>query len=163
MVFWQMLNRSDERRKRLFIILLFIFFVSGATAQEKSDSTVAKITIEKSPSGAMLRSALVPGWGQLYNDQKLKALLVAAGEMALIGNAIYYNQLAVKSQTENERGFYQDLRGQFLWWLLGLHLLSVLDAYVDAHLWDFDTGPDLSLNTIHDGCRGMVLSLRFTL
>jgi len=151
-----------EKRWRILIMLLFIFIVSGVAAQEKSDSAEVTITIEKSPRGAMLRSALVPGWGQLYNDQKLKALLVFAGEMALIGNAIYYNKLAVKSQAEDEIEFYKDLRSQYIWWLFGVHLLSILDAYVDAHLWNFDTGPDLSLETIHRGHRGILLSLNFT-
>ena len=63
----------------------------------------------------------------------------------MIGNAVYYNQLAVKGDTDDERRFYQDVRGRFLWWLMAVHLINVLDAYVDAHLWNFDVGPDLAM------------------
>lgn len=139
--------------------ILFVTIVPDAWAQENSDSVHVTTIVEKSPRGAMLRAALMPGWGQLYNDQKLKALLVFGGEMALVGNAIYYNQIAHKSQTVDERRFYQDMRGQFLWWLFAIHLLNILDAYVDAHLWNFDTGPDLSLDTIHNGNGVLLLSL----
>ena len=141
--------------------ILFVTVVPDVWAQENSDSVHVTTIVEKSPRGAMLRSALMPGWGQLYNNQKLKALLVFGGEMALVGNAIYYNQVANKSQTVDEQRFYKDMRSQFLWWLFAIHLLNILDAYVDAHLWNFDTGPDLSLDTIHHGNGGLLLSLRF--
>ena len=78
-------------------------------------------------------------------DLPLEKLLVFGGEVALVGNAVYYNQRVAKSTSDDERRFYRDVRGRFLWWLLAVHLLNVLDAYVDAHLWNFDTGPDLSL------------------
>ena len=101
--------------------------------------------VPKSPRGAVLRSALIPGWGQWYNGQKLKALLVLGVELGLAGNSVYFNQLAVQSTTDWEREFYQNNRSQYLWWFLGVYLLNLLDAYVDAHLWDFAAGPDLSM------------------
>ena len=129
--------------KRLFIsILLFILF--NCAAAQEADTVKSVPLVVKSPRTAMLRSAFVPGWGQWYNNQKLKALIVFGGEAALIGNAVYYNQMAVSSTTYGDRKFYQDIRSQFLWWLVAVHLLNILDAYVDAHLFDFDTGPDLS-------------------
>jgi hypothetical protein len=123
-----------------------VLFVSCVQAQEKTDSLNIRTPETKSPTVAMIRSALLPGWGQWYNGQKWKALLVFGGEAALVGNAVYYNQRVAKSTTDDERRFYRDVRGRFLWWLLAVHLLNVLDAYVDAQLWDFDTGPDLSLH-----------------
>jgi len=124
--------------------MVAVLFVSRVQAQEKADSLDVPMLETKSPTVAMIRSALLPGWGQWYNDQKWKALLVFGGEAALVGNAIYYNQRVAESTTDDERRFYRDVRGRFLWWLLAVHLLNVLDAYVDAHLWNFDTGPDLS-------------------
>lgn len=136
--------RRRIRKWSPVLFILFLIYAVGLRAQVGTDTVRVSVPVEKSPRGAILRSALIPGWGQWYNEQKLKALVVFSGEMALLGTAVYYNQLAVKSTMDYEREFYEYNRGRFLWWLLGVHLINILDAYVDAHLWNFDTGPDLS-------------------
>jgi hypothetical protein len=128
-------------------------------AQTENDSTKLAPPMEKSPSGAMLRSVLIPGWGQWYSDQKLKAVIVFGIELALIGNAVYYHQLAVKSQTSEDQIFYEDYRSRFTWYTVGFHLLNILDAFVDAHLWSFDAGPDLSIGGSQRGEPGVMVSL----
>ena len=110
--------------------------------QEQTDSTM---TVAKSPTGAMLRSLFVPGWGQLYNGKWFKAILVCGVEVGLITNAVYQNQMAVQSVSKLEREWYQDNRNLSVWWLLATVLLSMADAYVDAHLYNFDESPDLSI------------------
>ena len=106
------------------------------------------MTVKKSSTGAMLRSAILPGWGQLYNGQKLKAALVFGGGLAIVGNAIYYNQLAVESSVLEGKETFEGYRSRALWWLLAFYVLNILDAYVDAELWDFDTGPDLGCSHV---------------
>jgi len=138
-------SRNKERMGIYFFILLFMFLTIRIWAQGENDTIKIAKPEAKSPIGAVVRSALIPGWGQWYNEQKLKAVFVLAGEVALAGNAVYYNQMAVKSTTFDEREFYCDVRSRFIWWFAGIYLLNLLDAYVDAHLWDFDTGPDLSM------------------
>lgn len=125
-------------------------------AQVMSDSTRTEPPEEKSPTGAMLRSALIPGWGQWYSDQKLKAVIVFGAQMALIGNAVYYHQKSVRGQTPDERDFYLDYKSRFIWYSVGFYLLNLLDAFVDAHLWSFDTGPDLSVGGSRAGDGVMV-------
>lgn len=101
----------------------------------------------KSPTGAMVRSILFPGWGQLYNGKWLKALIVFGAEAGFIGMAVYYNQKAHDDQlTALQREFYADQRNTNYWRTGVVILLSMLDAFVDAHLSDFDESPDLSLN-----------------
>ena len=39
----------------------------------------ARAVVLKSKSGALFRSLVVPGWGQLYNDEPLKAAMVGGG------------------------------------------------------------------------------------
>jgi len=102
------------------------------------------IVVQKSPRGAMLRSLFVPGWGQLYNGKWLKAIVIAGAEIGLITNAVIQNQLAVRSTNIYEKEFYQNNRGLSIWWLAGIILYSMADAYVDAHLYNFDESPDLS-------------------
>lgn len=144
----------------LFIILIFSLS-SSIRAQAENDTIQVVGSKVKSPTGAVIRSALLPGLGQWYNDQKLKALIVLGGELALAGNAIYYNQMALKSSTYDEREFYRDLRGRFIWWFAGIYLLNLLDAYVDAYLWDFDTGPDLSIQQDMAGEKRVWMTITF--
>ncbi len=145
-----MFYHCREKETTLLFMIMTFFFVSSILAQVENDAIQLVGSPKKSPTGAVIRSALLPGLGQWYNDQRLKALVVLGGELALAGNAIYYNQMAVKSSTYDEGEFYRDLRGRFIWWFAGIYLLNLLDAYVDAYLWDFDTGPDLSMHPMKD-------------
>jgi hypothetical protein len=138
-----------------FISVLIVFHYGLLGAQESSSSSLdsSKTTMQasasqvtvKSPKGAMLRSLIVPGWGQLYNGKWFKALVAAGAEIGLVSNAVIQNQYAVRSSTQLEREFYQDNRRLSLWWLGAVLLYSVADAYVDAQLYQFDESPGLSL------------------
>jgi len=93
----------------------------------------------------MLRSLAVPGWGQYYNRQYVKAALAFGAEAGLVAASIYWNQKARGADDRELKLFYQTNRNTANWFLLGTILLSMLDAYVDASLSDFDESPDLSL------------------
>jgi len=110
----------------------------------------------KSPLGAMIRSGLVPGWGQLYNEQYLKSGLVFLLEGLLIGGAVVEHRRSeddrrewkdpTKSDQEREAAWSRysrriDKRNTYLWYLAGVKFLSIVDAYVDAHLYRFEEGP----------------------
>jgi hypothetical protein len=107
----------------------------------------------KSPWGAVLRSAILPGWGQFYNESYWKIPIV----WGILGSFVYgwnyyddlyviyrdrYNQSLLTStggQTSfrNNRNIYRDQRDLFtIYFVLG-YLLNLVDAFVDAHLFDF--------------------------
>lgn len=150
-----MKGRSAACRLCLFILLLSFVprgsaanagepnFRGGLLASAKDDSSAAKVVRKKSPNGAMLRSLLFPGWGQLYNNQKIKAFLVVAAQGTLIGVAVYHNNRARDAADPDAHEFYIDKRNQTFWFMGGVTLLSMLDAYIDAYLYDFDAGPEL--------------------
>lgn len=94
----------------------------------------------KNPNGAMLRSAIFPGWGQWYNGKHLKSMLVFALEAGIVLDAVRLNQ-RVQAKRGDERAYWQDRRNLRFWWLAAATLLSMLDAYVDAQLADFDESP----------------------
>ncbi|MFQ6116486.1 MAG: DUF5683 domain-containing protein [bacterium] len=101
---------------------------------------------KKSPTGALIRSMIFPGWGQWYNDQKIKAAIAFSAESFLVGLALHFNTKASENEPgSSERNFYIDRRNLTFWLLGGVALLSMIDAYVDAYLYDFDTGPNLAL------------------
>lgn len=113
--------------------------------------------------GAVIRSALLPGLGQWYNQQRIKAVIVFGGEAALFGNILFYRKKAREAVVEENQVFYEDLKSRFTWILAAVHLLNMLDAFVDAHLFDFDAGPDLSVGIGDRSDRRMMLSLTIPL
>lgn len=114
-----------------------------------------KFRMKKSPWLAVLQSALVPGLGQLYNESYWKIPIIA-GLVGYLGYEVYdnnkkfldYRDRYAASQTpENQygnlslqtlRNFYRDQRDEFIWYLAIVYVLNLVDAYVDAHLFDFD-------------------------
>lgn len=134
---------------------------NDANAKDTADSlTPAKATVHysKSPSGALLRSFAMPGWGQLYVGSYWKAPIFFGGAATLtyfiIRNhsdyADYrdkYNKLTDKTSIEaltlkNNREFYRDNRDMSAFYLLGVYALAAVDAYVGAHLFDFNVEYD---------------------
>lgn len=137
-------------------------------------ATTASV-MTKSPMGAFWRSALVPGWGQLYNEQYWKAP-IAFGAAAYFTYSVLRNQSlyadaaaaydrALASGTDDrrlllDREFYRDLRDQNAVYLSLTWAVSLIDAYVGAHLYDFDVSDDLSARV---ELSAMPLCLGFTL
>jgi hypothetical protein len=104
------------------------------------------------PTGALLRSVVVPGWGQAYNHNYIKAVIYGGTEIALITTTRkYWREMnshqrnflgsADTSYKASEFRQYESSRNDrnLYLWLTGLTvLISMFDAYVDAHLADFD-------------------------
>lgn len=107
------------------------------------DSTQVK---KKSPKTAMICALAFPGLGQLYNGKKFKALILGGTEIGLFVNSIYLNQMYKKSTIEAEQEFYIQNRNLSTWYLVGIVLYNILDAFVDAHMYNFDESKDLSLH-----------------
>ncbi len=105
-----------------------------------------------SPNRAMLYSAILPGGGQIYNRSYFKAGLVIGVQGYLIGSAIYhdakrddYRELLSSTtdpvliqQYTLQRDDYKAMLTNDFWWMGITAALSMVDAYVDAHLWDFN-------------------------
>lgn len=120
-----------------------------------ADSTSAHDSVfvmEKSAWGAVLRSAILPGWGQIYNESYLKVPVVwgISGWFIynyLANNKKYldYKKLYLKSNIiddKNLREFYRDQRDLFAMYFAFAYLANLVDAYVDAHLFDFSVSED---------------------
>jgi len=127
-----------------------------------------------SPKGAVLRSALYPGWGQLSNGKPYKACVVFGVEVYFVGVAVLAGRRAqdlldrsrfVVSESELgdlERRYeeYIDRRNAYLWWLGAAILYSMLDAYVDAGLADVEEGLDKPAPVFLESSAGEDGSLR---
>ena len=112
-----------------------------------------------SPFKVMLRSAVLPGWGQVYNGKLLKAGVVVAGEGFLVYKA--FTELSKENdaidrinnsdpgtpeydQAVEDRESHMNQKINYIWWTVAVHLLQMADAYVDANLadWSAEVGPD---------------------
>jgi hypothetical protein len=94
----------------------------------------------KSPWGAVGRSALMPGWGQVYNEQYLKAGIYfsinAYFAFQIIRNEIRWQKY--------DSEFYRSRRVEFTWYFALSYLVTMADAYVDAYLYKFDEAMQIS-------------------
>lgn len=123
-------------------------------AEEKADTV---FIMQKSPWGAVLRSAVIPGWGQFYNESYWKIPVVWGFAGWFVYNWIDTNDEYLKNRSlyvstnENiylrRRDFYRDQRDNFAIYLALTYLLNLIDAYVDAHLFDFTVREDYLTNT----------------
>jgi hypothetical protein len=90
------------------------------------------------PGTALLRSALLPGWGQLCNHKPYKAVFFAATSVGLLAAAVAEQRAlnTVQNPREHEdRAARRNTR--ILFFALSV-TFAALDAYVDAHLANFD-------------------------
>jgi hypothetical protein len=143
------------------IVFIFIIYSGMSIAQDETiitpDEPDTQFVMQKSPWGAVLRSMAIPGWGQLYNESYIKAVIVwgLGGWLAynwVINNNEYnyYNDLFRLQGNEiyrRYRTFYRDQRDLFTIYLSLTYLLNLVDAYVDAHLFDFTVEEDFLTRT----------------
>lgn len=155
------------------ITLSFFFaFVMFMPLHAQKSDTVSVKTKLHSPKKATLFSAILPGSGQVYNHKYWKVPVIYAG-FAGFGYGFMYNHdkykkykkaytLSLDSNITNDiyEGFYssdnlKSLMDGFHRWrdinaigLTMLYVLNIVDAAVDAHLFDFKAqiNSDLTLN-----------------
>lgn len=158
---------------RGLILLGGVLLLSSVLRAQMSDSSSAD-TIradtakEHAPRSATLRSAILPGLGQAYNRKYWKIPIVYAGLGAsayfIVRNTQQYNDfqnalIARNDPDQNDayQGIYTEqqlstLKSTYRRWrdlsyisFIAVYVLQVVDANVDAHLYDFDVSDDLSL------------------
>lgn len=115
-----------------------------------ADTTGTDTTVWKpSPTGAAFRAFIFPGWGQSYNRKPLKAVLIGGIEQGLIFGVYREHQLfrdARRFGNDEAAGLYKEQRNRLAWLLAASVIYATVDAFVDAHLYDFDVSGDLGGN-----------------
>lgn len=128
----------------------------------KKKKTETKFVMRKSPLKAVLLSAALPGLGQFYNESYWKLPIIALvggylGYEIVHQNNIFldYRDQYIASQTpENQNGnqqiltlrnFYKDQRDKFIFYFGIFYVVNLVDAYVDAHMYDFDVSDKIQL------------------
>jgi hypothetical protein len=129
-----------------------------STFRRSDTGSVEPAHMTKSPLTATLLS-IIPGGGQIYDHNYFRAALFAGACGWFIGRAIYFHTLFVQKADQvsalspsdsrvpllkAQRELYRDDRDNNFAFYLGCHILCMIDAYVGAHLFDFDVGEDIS-------------------
>ncbi len=158
------------------ILLFTLIIISNIIAQTSNDTIdtkqidTAKFIMKKSPTGAVIRSALIPGLGQFYNKSYWKIPIIW-GALIYFGynwsnqyqeyknyRDLYNQSITVSNpygnlDYKNLREYYRDQRDITIFFFSLTYLLNIIDAYVDAHLFDFDISPSLLNNKINISLR----------
>ncbi len=130
----------------------------GSTRQRNSTTA----TMTKSPIEALWKS-IIPGWGQLYVESYWKAPIFFGGAVYCVAEAIGREQLYQKNETLYKgldttsqirifpqylriREFYRDTRDAFIIASVAVWALAAVDAFVGAHLYDFDVSDEIPAN-----------------
>ncbi len=180
----------------LSVLLILTPGLGGfAFAQTVNDTIIPKSKpeiIKHSPSKATILAAVIPGAGQAYNRKYWKIPIVYVG-VAAAGYAIYSNQKNYKdsknsyialtdtiestvyegnlseAQLITSIDYYRRYRDMSVLALLAWHGLTIIDANVDAHFFNWDVSEDLSLRVrpralwVGKMTPGIVLSLNLNI
>ncbi|HEY3296196.1 MAG TPA: DUF5683 domain-containing protein [bacterium] len=182
------------RPRHLKALLFALGLVLMASLASAADSTRTVMPLlsgrpQKSTTAAVFMSMAVPGLGQAYTHNYIKAAAAVAIEGAL-GWAISFNndqyhgyrranqvaqQNLAAAYAENRpdtlvyrnlidtfygprERFFKNQRNRNIWWLAGTVILSMGDAYVDAHMYGLDFSPDI---TFKGGTVGLSVACKF--
>jgi hypothetical protein len=144
----------------------FVALASEDTLQTDSTKALRLASNDKSPGTAVLLSAILPGAGQVYTGRYWKVPIVLgfcgyfAYEVIKLNDSYKsaqgkYTESVNKGENNGqgsaqlvyERDFYRDERDRFGFYFLLTYLLNIVDAYVDASLFGFDVGDNLTGGT----------------
>lgn len=163
----------QSRRFIFCLIFLFGTFFGTAQIQFEDAGTIIDTTKYKeidplTPAKAAFYSAILPGLGQAYNKKYWKIPIVYGG----LAISYYFYNDSQKSYKEfrdiykrrlegytddkyygiysddvviNAQRTYQRNRDISMMFMIGVYVLNIIDANVDAHLLQFNVNQNLSL------------------
>ena len=158
------------------VLAITVLSLVAATARAQDSTTARPATVDSArpsirpsasdsvrrpttPTAAMFRSFLLPGWGQATYGRKVTAGVMMGFEGLSVGML-----LKVKSDERYIQDTHstklKDKHQQEQDWITLIvfnHLMSGLEAYVSAHLFDFPG--DLQMRALPGGGMGMGVTL----
>ncbi len=154
------------------VILLISIFLICTTYSVAQDSVLVPKK-RHSPQRAILYSAVLPGLGQVYNRKAWKVPIVYGAGYLLVRAAVRNNTQykdflqAYKQRTDGNtatvdkyattyseqnliliKDNFKRNRDISIIGLSAVYILTILDAYVDAQLYDFDVSDDLKASIL---------------
>lgn len=162
----KVLNSSSYKFLTVLLIIFLLQFSDHQIFAQKSTKDTVPNSLVKihSPKIATICSAIVPGLGQVYNRKIWKVPIIYISLGALMyyfdyNNTKYkfYKDAALKNNTLYIGGgtlsgsgliYYRDLFRRYrdlnAIGIIVMYVLNIVDANVDANLFDFDVSDDLT-------------------
>ena len=181
--------------KNYILILLFLINIAVFAQNKDGKLLIAKDSLKTNeinplaPAKAAFYSAILPGLGQAYNKKYWKIPLVygalSTAVYAYVFNDNKYNEvrdaykrrlegynddqfsyLTDKERLVSAQKFYQRNRDLSMFFIVGIYIINIIDANVDAHLAQFNVNDKLSLkpdvlNNDLNNQKNIALSLNF--
>jgi len=105
--------------------------------------------ISKSAATAMLLTTLIPGGGQFYTKRWFKGILIGGTQSYIIYKGVR-TQSDLNDVEKKLKESYSDSlaeekqnlliqRREIVWWAALIWTIGVLDAYIDAQLYDIES------------------------
>jgi hypothetical protein len=170
-MFNNLLINSYKRKLFLITRVALLFIVPIVNAQDTLNTTIKKLendtllTINKdtlkqshSPKKAAIMSAVLPGLGQAYNKKYWKIPITYNSVQYSLYRKAYLAKIDDDPSTideypfASENGLLQRLnqhrrtRDILIAGAVLVYALNIIDASVDAHLFEFDVSDNLSLH-----------------
>lgn len=154
-----------------------ITVIDSISTEAEVDSIIGFFNIFKGePGKAAFYGLMIPGGGQFYNRRWVKAPIAIIADATAIGVAIYWSRryniyteayqanidgtlttdqlvnvlqgVTSVSTLSGRRDTFRKYR-DYSWFTVGIvHIITVVEAFVDRHLLEFDMDEDLSLEII---------------
>lgn len=134
-------------KKKLMGILLisFLFAPTFSFAKEGKDERIATAL-----------SILIPGGGQVYNEQYVKGAIIALAEGGTI-YMIYKNNKYLQTEQSEEKRLLTENNRNSLIWLLGAEIVySSIDAFISARMYDMNKKIDIGIRN-----NGIYIAFKF--
>ncbi len=135
-----------------------VVFVLAAAPVARASEDLSEM--RPSPFGRAVRSAVLPGWGQVANGKSTKAMVLLSFQSYLYGRIILETREARESdrqadrlramdgedpvvaglllRAENSAQDHYDTRRDLIFWSILGAFYSAIDAYIDAHIGEMD-------------------------
>jgi len=139
-------------------ILILLCLLAPALAQEGAEGAARGDSLRRDARLSMGGSLAFPGLGQLYTGGKLRTISVYALETWCLSNILregmdedrLRRRAAGMGDEESWDGWtrdellaladgHQERKRDFIWRLMPVMIYSLVDAYVSAHLFGFET------------------------
>jgi len=148
-----------RRRAGIFLLAFFLLgsplYARAEAEGEPEDKTAENMTHavetekpDRTPAGAFYRALAFPGWGQYYNGKRLKAALAFCLETTYLTLAVLKTGDVRHEVDSQQRKNLRTERNTYAYGFILIKLIAGLDAYVDAHLRNFDVTDTLTMNKI---------------
>ncbi len=138
----QFFLHRNQFTKTILGIYLLVSLLNAQTADTSRIKAKSLNRYYKSTGMAMILSAIIPGGGQIYCQNYLKAIIISGTEVTL-GYFAYQNH---QKFTNTQNNIYKDKRNNYLWWLATIKVLSIADAYVSAQMYKFNEQMKLTIS-----------------